>query len=266
MSHRLWSLVVVASLLVGCTTTGPPATAPASSTPPPSTAGPSATAPPSLTMIVLPPEEPLDVRSAVPGQRAVFLVRVSGGDASEPIVLAAEADGGTVEIAPAIIEEGTVAEVTVIPGPATTESKVAVTITARRGALDQTETRTVPVWPETDTLEPEARDRLAAFTGWLSDERPELGIDRDTIWTGTALQPKMLVVSHYLFMSEDWEAALEWHVMIAPDDWQRIILRRRWIEDRPSLAFEIASVSRGDDPHQIAPPEAVPPTRAPADQ
>lgn len=46
--------------------------------------------------------------------------------------------------------------------------------------------------------------------------------------------------------------------MIAPNDWERIILRRRWVEDRPSLAFEITSVSRGDDPHETEPPEVVP--------
>jgi hypothetical protein len=183
---------------------------------------------------------------------------VSGGDRSLPIVLEAEAAGATVEVAPATIEEDTVAEVTVIPDPVTTETMIPVTFTASRGDLEAIESRTQPVWPETDALEPEARDRLATFTEWLSNERPELGIDRDTVWSGTALQPKMLVVSHYLFQSDEWEAALEWHVMIAPDDWGRIILRRRWVEDRPSLAFEITSVSRGDDPHEIEPPEVVP--------
>ena len=56
------------------------------------------------------------------------------------------------------------------------------------------------------------------------------------------MQSHILVVSHYLFFSEDWEMGLMWHIMIAPHDWSRIYLRPRG-EMAPTLAFEIPSVS-----------------------
>lgn len=210
-----------------------------------------------LSMTVLPPEEPLQPRTAIPGQRSIFLVRVTGGPVDEVIGLDASADGATIEIAPDSIDEDTVAEVTVIPEVVTAETTLTVEITARRGGDARTETRTLPVWLQSDTLEAEARERLATFTTWLAETQPELGISPDTAWTPSALQTQMLVVSHYLFLSDEWEAVLEWHVMIAPHDWGRLFLRRRWVEDRPSLAFEIASVSAGDEPRAIDLPDAV---------
>ena len=45
--------------------------------------------------------------------------------------------------------------------------------------------------------------------------------------------------------------------MIAPYDWTRIYLRRRWTEAWPSRAFEIASVTGQTDPIEIAPPTVV---------
>jgi hypothetical protein len=211
-----------------------------------------------LELTVFPPEEPTEVRMAIPGQRCIFLVRVEGGPPDQPIEVTATASGGSVEVAPEDIEPGQIAEVTVIPGPVTSEASVDVMITARRGDAERAETRSIPVFPETDTLAQEAADRLVPFAAWLATERPDIGITSDTQWQGTALQPRLLVVSHYLFLSEEWEAALEWHIMIAPSDWSRLILRHRWTEMTPSLAFEIPSVSSGDAPREIEPPEVMP--------
>jgi hypothetical protein len=211
-----------------------------------------------LELTVLPPEEPVEIRMAIPGQRSVFLVRIDGGPADEPIELSATATGGSVEIAPEDIDPGSVAEVTVVPDPVTEESVVDVAITARRGSDERTENRTIPVFPETDTLGPEATDRFGPFIDWLARLRPELGITTHTTWQGSPLQPRLLVVSHYLFQSADWEAALEWHVMIPPNDWSRVILRRRWTEMTPSVAFEVPSVSAGDEPREIEPPAEFP--------
>lgn len=262
--------LLIAIVAIGCSSAPGGSTSPAGSAipsaTPAATRGATPTATPAATpaatvaaldVTVLPPEEPREPRTAVAGQRCIFLLTIQGGDRADPIEVKADADGARIEIAPPTIEEGTVAEVTVIPAPVTADATVPVTITVRRGGLERVETRTVPVWPETDTLEAEARGRLATFTAWLATERPDLGITPETAWTGTALQTRMLVVSHYLFLSDDWEAALEWHVMIAPHDWSRIVLRRRWVEDRPSAAFEIASVSGGDQPREIEPPADV---------
>lgn len=245
----MWVLALAAVLLVGACASSE------------GSAGPPTPAAP-LDLTVIPAEEPLDPRTAIAGQRCVFLVRVAGGPTDRQIELEADvggdaASGATVDIAPDAIDEATVAEVTVVPGPVRGETSIIVAITARRGDAEETAARTIPLWPESDSLEAEARGRLATFTDWLAEAHPELGITPSTEWVGSALQTHMLVVSHYLFLSDEWEVALEWHVMIAPSDWGRIILRRRWVEERPSLAFEIPSVSAGDEPREIAPPETV---------
>jgi hypothetical protein len=46
--------------------------------------------------------------------------------------------------------------------------------------------------------------------------------------------------------------------MIPPNDWSRVILRRRWTEMTPSVAFEVQSVSAGDEPREIEPPAEFP--------
>lgn len=237
---------VFASAMVGaCAVGGPPASV-----------GPSV-APAPLILTVLPPEEPVQPRTAIAGQRCIFLVRVTGGPADRPIEVTAEASGATIEVAPSEIRDDTVAEVTVVPGPVSVDATLSVTISARRGDVSATEARTIPLWPVSDTLAAEAAGRLGTFTSWLAAARPELGITPETDWQGSALQTQMLVVSHYQFLSADWEAALEWHVMIAPHDWSRLILRRRWTEDRPSVAFEIPSVSAGDPPREVEAPDAI---------
>jgi hypothetical protein len=107
--------------------------------------------------------------------------------------------------------------------------------------------------PGEDGLAADARAHLAPFLGWLAKFHPELGIDERTNLEGTP-GSWVLVIDHYQFLSEEWEIGLAWHVMIPPDDWARIYLRRRWSEVRPARAFEFSSVSSGAEPHEIDPP------------
>jgi hypothetical protein len=193
---------------------------------------------------------------AYPGTPVVLLVTASGRESDGDVMISAEAPGAAVGVAPAELSPGTVGEVTVVPEAVTQDKTVAVAIHGSRGGIDHEVTSTVPVSPGEDTLGPEADALLGRFTEWLAAKRPELGIGPDTSWEGYA-GGWVLVVNHYQYMSEDWELGLEWHVMIAPDDWARINLRRRWTENVPSVAFEIASVSGGAEPHEIDPPESV---------
>ena len=119
-----------------------------------------------------------------------------------------------------------------------------VTVRAERGG----ESRVVEVpitltSEEEDLLGPAAAEMRDRFIPWLAENQPGLGIDETTVWEGTIVRPHWLVVSHYLFFSDEWEMHVSWHIMIAPYDWARIELRRRFEETLPSLAFEIPSVS-----------------------
>jgi len=93
-----------------------------------------------------------------------------------------------------------------------------------------------------DDREPYATELRDRFVAWLTLNRPELGITSETEWSGTMVSPRWLVVSHYLFFSEDWEMHVSWHIMVPPYDWARIDLRHRFDEETPSYAFEISSV------------------------
>ena len=129
------------------------------------------------------------------------------------------------------------------PGPVGPEGvTVPVRVTVTRGGTVESADVSINVSPGEDTPLEAATSLRDRFVSWLATERPELGITADTQWTPTIVQPHILVVSHYLFFSEDWEMGLMWHIMIPPHDWSRIYLRPRQ-EMAPTMAFEIPSVS-----------------------
>lgn len=192
------------------------------------------------------------VGRAIGGQWVVFLVTVTGLPADGTVAISAEAGGEPAEVEPADLEPGTVGEVTVVPAPVTGERDLAITITATRGGVTRTAGRTIPVVEGEDFEAATAAAHLARFTGWLGAHRPELGITAATAWEGTP-GSWVLVVTHYVFTSEDWELDMAWHVMTPPDDWIRINLRRRWSETAPSVAFEIPSAAGTAPPREIEP-------------
>ena len=198
------------------------------------------------------------IGQTIAGQPTTFLVSVSGAVGDPPVTVSATASSpnASVVVDPPQLTPGVIGEVTIIPPAVDAETPLDVGITATRGGVEQAEVRTLTIAPGEDTLAAEARQHLDPFVRWLATERPELGIDSRTVWSG-APGAWVLVVEHYQFLSEDWELGLSWHVMIAPDDWSRVYLRHRRTEIRPSLALEIASVSSGTPPRLIAPPDTV---------
>lgn len=121
-------------------------------------------------------------------------------------------------------------------------TSVPVTVTLTRGDTEIRQDVPINISRGEDHLLDDAASHRDRFVAWLETERPELGITSSTEWSGTPVQPHILVVSHYLFFSEDWEMSVMWHIMIAPHDWSRISLRPR-NQLSPTLAFEVPSVS-----------------------
>lgn len=242
----LAGVVTLAATLAGCS--GEPST--------PSTTPPTSDAP--YTITVSPPEAPLEVRTAIPGQRVSFLIRVDEEAVSgAPVVLSAEADGATVEdVSPAELAAGTVGEIWVVIDPAQSDTTASVTIEAMRGDRVVSETRSIPVMPMVDEREVDARRYFDLWTGWLVANHPELGITESTQWDPEFVSI-LLVVSHYAYFSEEWEMTVAWHNMIPPYDWTEVHLRKRWEDLSPSLAFKIDSVSGETAPYAIPPPEVV---------
>jgi hypothetical protein len=211
------------------------------------------TAPGGFSLTVAPETS---VGRTIGGQPSMFLVSVSGSGGDAPVTISATAPGAAVAIDPVQLVPGVVGEVTITPEPVSTDTSLAVSIAATRSGVERIALRTLTVAPGEDGLAAEARRHLEPFVRWLGAERPELGIDQSTAWSGSP-GAWVLVVEHYQYLSEDWELGLSWHVMIAPDDWSRIYLRRRGTEIRPSRAFEIPSFSSGTPPQEIQPPDVV---------
>ena len=204
-----------------------------------------------------------DALYTVPNQKCLFLVTLDENlTTQEPkaVTISAVAPDCQVTVFPQTITSGKVAEVTIIPAEADVGKNITVTIQGERDGVKQTKTVTFEVIAEEDreeTLGPEAVSIRNNFTQWLSTNHPELGITNETAWTGTVVNPRVLVVMHYMFLSEDWEMYVTWHVMIPPYDWTRIYLRHRYNQTAPSYAFEISSIQEHAQPQAIEVPDWV---------
>lgn len=210
-----------------------------------------------FTIEVFPAERPAEGRPAVGRQLYVFLVRLHDSSGCSRFVrLSATAPGARVFIERRWLGCGGVAEVTVVPPSVNEETTLRVVILATRAGVTTAVVRTILVRPGKGPEAAQAMRYLRLFLPWLAAKHPELGITPATVWSETPVR-NLLVVTHYMFVSDKWEIVLSWHNMIPPYDWTRIELRHRWTEAWPSRAFEISSVAAHNSPHQIAPPEVV---------
>ena len=193
----------------------------------------------------------------------LFLVTVEdvvSDPSALPVTLAATVSAGAVTIEPSSLAADGVAELLVNSEGVDVGSTVTVSVRAQRGTESRTAGATAvvtqPIEQPDDRLTT-GTDMRDGFIPWLAAEHPELGIDAATVWTPIPLRPHILEVSFYMFLSEEWELVVWWHVMIPPYDWARLYLRHRDTEIAPSFGAEISSVSLGSEPQTMTPPEDV---------
>jgi len=196
---------------------------------------------------------------SIAGQQIVFLVTVTddGKTSTMPVTISVSAAGAEITVLHADIVKGQVAEVVVAPSQSSTGKSIDVEITGKRGSITDTETVTFNVIEGEDDRGEYATELSNKFIAWLEANHPELGITSETQWSGTMVSPEWLVVSHYLFFSDEWEMHISWHIMIAPYDWAKIDLRHRFDETAPAHAFEISSLSGNTEPVVMEIPETV---------
>jgi hypothetical protein len=206
---------------------------------------------------------PAAIDDLAQGASTSFLVSISEIDddpSTQLVVLSATASAGTAAIVPSVIRPGDVAELTLGSAGVPIGSTIDVTVRAARGSESRQATATAivsePIEIPDDRLATgiDMRDR---FVPWFAAEHPELGIDEETVWTPVPVRPHILEVSFYMFLCEEWELVVWWHVMIPPYDWARLYLRHRSTEMAPSFGAEISSVSIGGSPEPMTPPEEV---------
>jgi hypothetical protein len=252
---RTVTLILVAALALGaCGSSTSPSPSPTPTAPPDPSPSPAA----DFAIDVSPPDEPAASRMAIPGSRYCFLVLVTdpaGGTTAVDITATAD-KAAILDITPASLAPGVVGEVCVAADPTDVETTGSVTITASRGGMTTTVTRSLPVFPMADERAADARPHFERWVAWLAAEHPELGVT-----AGAPYEPvfvsTLLVVSHYSYWFEDWEMTVAWHNMIAPDDWSEVHLRRRGVDVAPSIAYRQDSASGGTEPREVEPPEVV---------
>lgn len=227
--HRLVALAAVALAVASCGDSAE------STTTLDSTTSVVTTTPPAPEIVV----RPEFINGVIPGARLLLLV-APADPAARPMAITAEAAGAEVTVEPAEISGTQIAEVTIVPSAAEGEGVLTATITASAGGEARSVTLEVDVLPWDDDRREQGAEILGLFTPWLAENHPELGITPDTEFSGTHVAPELLVVSHYCFLGEEWEAGVSWHIMLPPDDFAELYLRPRG-EMRPTKAFRIAS-------------------------
>jgi len=188
-----------------------------------------------------------------PGQTCLLLATIeesgSGGGKGKPVELFVRVQGSLTKIENHLIVEGMVAEISIIPSEVVENMDLIVTVRGIRGSYDTSNTSLIHVGEviengrngERDPLGELAIDIQEKFIMWLSENHPELRITSEVEWTGVNIRPNFMVVMHYLFISDEWEMGMTWHVMVPPYDWSRIYLRSRFTETVPTLAYELSS-------------------------
>ncbi|HVP11021.1 MAG TPA: hypothetical protein VMV94_07520 [Phycisphaerae bacterium] len=223
---------------------------------------------------------PSMIEDAIHGQRVVLLTTVTNygvPPAPEPVHITAQSDGAQVTIAPQYVVPGQVCEITAVPvrqkmhatvskalrpvgdSPYGDGHEVVVDLRGERGGFAHSLGVGINVLPGEDECLEQASAVRDRFVPYLAANDPEFGITPDTQWTGTIVKPHILVVTHYLFFSDDWEMGVMWHNMIPPYDWAKIYLRHRYTDTRPQYAYAISSISAepAEAPQPIDPPEQV---------
>ncbi len=202
-----------------------------------------------------------DEMEALAQQDCVFLIKVEdsgeGAGEGEGVSLKAEPSDLPVWFTPSTIKPTEVGEVHVRPRAEHIGKQLELKILAERLDVKKTRTLHIKVIAGEDLLADHAAEIRDRFVAWLQVNKPEFNITTATLWQGTIVDPRIMIVSYYLFFSPEWEMGLWYHVMIPPNDWARIYLRRRGTEWQPSYAFEIASLDANDEPKPIVPPEHV---------
>lgn len=202
---------------------------------------------------------PTEVLDAPAGEPCLILLSCSmpGEWPSTPLPLTLSATHAAEVVAPDMMELDSLTEVLVTPPNEAIGDQVVLRFsTAYRNFA--TVTLRVTESPQAPTeLRRDAETILESFIPWLHETVPEIDFDDMAHWAGIPIRLHRLVVSHYMFLSTDWEVVVWWHVTTPPHDWARIYVRRRYVDVQPRLAAEISSVLGGEESASIAPPNEI---------
>lgn len=209
--------------------------------------------------IAVAPGEIVDLAQNADGIYLLTIEETGSRGSRGPFTLTVDSSDGMV-LVPSEVESGKVAEIWLNVMGVDVDATVTLTFSVERDEEVHTATATAVVTEAVGAPDDRLETGTAMrdlFIPWLASEHPELGIDEDTEWISNPLRPHILEVSYYMFLSDEWELVVWWHVMIPPYDWTRMYLRHVGTENAPSFGAEISSVSAGDEPHTMTPPDEI---------
>jgi len=192
---------------------------------------------------------PREVLDAPAGEPCLILVTVDESRPGRPrwdLTLTVEAPGAEATVFPLVLGANSVAEVLLVPPVSAVGSDIPVRVSGGLGVKPATASVRVTEPPEVpDALRRSAERILDGFGRWIEETVPEIDPASSADWQGIPIRLHRLVVSHYMFLSPEWEIVVWWHVTVPPHDWARIYVRKRFTDDRPRAAAEISSFLGG---------------------
>jgi|GEM_PF-955083 len=164
------------------------------------------------------------------GGGGVFIVSMRPGPGFAGIVrLTLESDSGLhAQLDRYLLDEDdSVAEIRIAPMSLGSGDSLRILLTARHnGSLQRLPLAVNMIEWEHPSPGAEIRHRQH-FIDWLAEAHPELDINGNDFFGRWMTYPQHLIVEHWTFLSREWEMRICFHVMIPPDDWSKMLLRRR---------------------------------------
>jgi hypothetical protein len=183
------------------------------------------------------------VRSYPDGGGVFILSLTPGAGFTGTVDLAVEADPvlNAQLSRPVLDARRRIAELTIRPAAGVEHRMYAVEVVASQGAAVQSVPLQVEVFSWGSGSLPEMLPRRDAMIAWLESAHPELGPISGADWYPYMTYPEILIVEHWTFLSPEWELRMAYHVMMPPDDWTLVEIRRRG-----ELDFRLAAKREGD--------------------
>jgi hypothetical protein len=151
---------------------------------------------------------------------------------------------------------GNLLEILIYPNNSHVDSRIEVEVYVNTSKFNAKDSAIIDVLNWTPAELGPIEEKCNVFIQFLEDNYSELGINESISWMPICNDAGILVVGHFLFMSDYWEMEISWHVMIPPHDWVHCYIRYRG-NVTPLWAGEISSWNNSDPIIEVVPPTQI---------
>lgn len=175
-------------------------------------------------------EAKVDYMKSYPGGGGLFVLRLvhdEGFDGTVKLGVSAYSRLNAELCQANLTPDSPISEIIIGPGMSIPLGTYIIEVKANCGGVTQTLLLEVEVvdWVTWDVGI--LRQELDDFIAWQQEEYPDLGDFTNRIWDTYCTRPQTIIVEHITFLDEEWEIRVCLHVTIQPDDWSKVLFRRR---------------------------------------